>query len=379
MTRAWVLRLAPVGVIAILMGLFGYAVYRVLGHFSHLASGSGALATAHDPRSERPAIVLPGTIYVVQDGDLYALSNGQFTLVAPHGDAGMWTQPSPIPGGRLLAVARADDHADIFLLDANGHVVSQLTHDQSPPRKDGSLEDNHWAFHPRLSTDGSTLFMDFDSPKFGFLVDFAIWAVPWAEASSPSPSPSTGSHLTNTSPPLPKAKRWTTPNDYTGGDVESMPLPSGQVVFVRYLIDNTFHVHSEIELVRAPGADPVPLTQAADDCSQPSLAPDGQYVAMTCARGQQTADIEVARINIPTVAATPPSLVDRATLVSGTLASFPTWAPDGSGLSYLAPAVAGGNFQLWWLRGAGTATPTAPVQVTSSVGLDATSGPAWVG
>ena len=378
MSRAWVLRLAPVGVFALLMGLFGYAVYRTLGHFSHIASGTGALATAQDPRSERPAIVLPGTIYVTQGGDLYALRNGEFTLVAPHGDAGLWAQPAPLPDGRLVVAARADDHADLFLLDANGNIVTQLTHDQSPPRKDGSLEDNHWAFHPRLSADGATLFMDFDSPKYGFLVDFAIWAVAWSEASTATPAASPAAHLTNTSPPLSKAKRWTTPNEYTGGDVEALPLPGGQLVFVRYLVDVTFHVHSEIVLVKAAGADPVLLTQPADDCSQPSLAPDGQTLAMTCSHGQQTADVEVARISIPAAASTPPSLVGRTTLVTGTLAAFPTWAPSGDDLVYLAPALAGGNFQLWWLRGAGGPAPAAPVQVTSSVGLDATSGPAWV-
>jgi hypothetical protein len=354
----------------------------VAGHFSHLDSGSGALATAQDPRSERPAVVLPGTIYVAQGGDLYALRGGEFTLVAPHGSAGLWTQPSPAPGGKLLAVARADDHADLYLLDANGNVVTQLTHDQSPPRRDGSLEDNHWAFHPRLSADGATLFMDFDSPKSGFLVDFAIWAVAWSQASasaSASAAPSPAPHLNNTSPPLPKAKRWTSPNDYTGGDVEAMPLPGGQVVFVRYLIDSTFHVHSEIVMTRAAGADPALLTKPEDDCSQPALAPDGVHMAMTCTHGQQSSDVEVARISLPVVASTPPSLVERTTLVSGTLAAFPTWAPDGSGLVYLAPAVAGGNFQLWWLRGAEGLSPATPVQVTSSVGLDATSGPAWVG
>jgi WD40 repeat protein len=287
-------------------------------------------------------------------------------------------QPTALPDGHLVAVARADDHADLFLLDANGNVVSQITHNQSPPRRDGSLEDNHWSFHPRLSADGSALFMDFDSPKNGFLVDFAIWAIPWPQP-APSPSASPAPHLINTSPPLPKSKRWSTPNDYTGGDVEATPLPGGQVVFVRYLIDTTFHVHSEIVLASSALGDPAILTPPADDCSQPSLAPDGQHLAMVCTHGLQSANVEVARLNIPVVGSTTPTLVERTTLVNGSLASFPTWSPDGSGLVYLAPALAGGNFQLWWLRGAGTATPAAPVQVTTSVGLDATSAPAWVG
>ena len=357
------------------MSVFGYGVYRLLGHLGHLGTAA-ALAPPVDPRSERPAAVLPGTIYVVQDGDLYAMRSGQFTLVSPHSDGGMWAQPSPAGGGRLVAVVRTPDHSDVMLLDANGNTIAQLTHDASPARRDGSVEDNHWAFHPRLSADGSTLFVDFDSPKNGFLVDFAIWAMPLP--SQPPATPTATEHLTNLSPPAPDARRWTTPNDYTGGDIEATPLPDGGLLFVRYLIDATFQVRSQVMLVTGALANPIAITPPADDCSQPAVAPDGVHLAMTCTHGRQTADLEVATIDRGGPAGSDVSLVGRATLVSGKLAASPTWSPDGSGLVYIAPALAGGNFQLWWLRGAGAAAVGAPEEVTSSVGLDATSAPAWV-
>ena len=378
MSRRLARRLAPLAALALLMALFGLAVYRLLGHFSHLGSGAGALAHPVDPRSERPAVVLPGTVYVVQDGDLYALRGGEFTLVSPHGDRGMWAQPAPAGGGRLLAVARTADHSDVFLLDADGNPLAQLTHDGAPARHDGSLEDDHWAFHPRLSADASTLFIDFDSPKNGFLVDFAIWAMPGVDEQPASPQPSSTTHLTNTSPPAPTARRWTTPNDYTGGDVEAAPLPDGGVLFVRYLIDTAFHVHSEVMLTPRALADPVVLTQPDDDCSQPALAPDGVHVAMVCTHGRQTSDIETATLERAGTGGAASTLVGRATLVSGTLATSPAWSPDSSGLAYLAPALAGGNFQLWWIPGVSGARPGAPAQVTTSVGLDATSAPAWL-
>ncbi|HET9050140.1 MAG TPA: hypothetical protein VFO60_00460 [Candidatus Dormibacteraeota bacterium] len=375
MSRALARRVAPVAILMVLMAVFGYGVYRLLGHFGHLGS-TPALAPPADPRNERPAVVLPGTIYVVQDGDLYAMRAGRFTLVAPHRDGAAWAQPAAAGGGRLLAVTRTADHSDVMLVDAGGNTVAQLTHDASPARRDGSLEDNHWAFHPRPSVDGRTLFLDFDSPKSGFLVDFAIWAMPWPAA--PPGTPPASAHLTNVSPPVAGSRRWTTPDDYTGGDIEPTPLPGGGILFVRYLVDNTFQVHSQVMLVRAALADPVALTPPEDDCAQPALSPDGTRLAMVCRHGRQTADLEVATLAPAAGGGAGSTLVGRASLVAGNLAGSPTWAPDGSGIAYIAPAVAGGNFQLWWLPGAAAGRAAAPVQVTSTVGLDATSAPAWL-
>jgi hypothetical protein len=90
------------------------------------------------------------------------------------------------------------------------------------------------------------------------------------------------------------------------------------------------------------------------------------------------------------------------------MAAQPAWAPDGSGIAYLAPgSKAGlGTFQLWWLaKGAYTPPPPAPIptptpggphngplpspsapppppvvkalEVTTGLGLDATSPIAW--
>ena len=92
--------------------------------------------------------------------------------------------------------------------------------------------------------------------------------------------------------------------------------------------------------------------------------------------------------------------------MSSQQAAQPTWAPDGSGIAFLAPGVAAGEFQLWWLPRAAYApipspapTPTPggphngpvpapspapavvvrPVQVTTNNGFDATSPLAWSG
>jgi hypothetical protein len=101
----------------------------------------------------------------------------------------------------------------------------------------------------------------------------------------------------------------------------------------------------------------------------------------------------------------------RRTILRNQLVAQATWAPDGSGIAYLAPSVLGQGFQLWWLPRAAFAppapspvpipTPTPggpvngpipsptpaptpapvvikPVQMTHDLGLDATSPMVWI-
>lgn len=102
------------------------------------------------------------------------------------------------------------------------------------------------------------------------------------------------------------------------------------------------------------------------------------------------------------------NLGTRQTIISDQLVAQPTWAPDGSGIAYLALSVAAGEFQLWFLPKAAYAPPppspspsptpggphngplpspspapapppVRPIQVTTNNGFDATSPLAWVG
>jgi hypothetical protein len=354
-----------------LMVAFGSGVYVYLGTLkSKVVKTRAVLPTVTKPR------VLPGTMYVVQDGRLFKLNNGGFTEIGPAGD---WSQPVLTPDHtHLVAVLRGGLSSDLYLLDLDGHVVKRLTKNDSR-----YVELNHWAFYPRVSPDGSTLFYSYDGPKHVNAApgdDLSVWSMPLNGTQS-------------------QARRRTDPYWYTGGDVSPVPLAGTALLYVQHSIDPSTAVHSQIRLQSRTG-DLVgkPLTALADDCSQPALSPDGTQLAMICSGGKQTARLEVASFNGTTLG--PPRI-----LLDGGLYAAPAWSPDGQALAYYAPSGGAGHFELWWLAVpavvAATPTPTAtpshspsaggassivvptlpptpvPVQVTQGVDLSATSPPAW--
>lgn len=355
-----------------LMVAFGSGVYLYLGTLkSKVVKERPQLPTV-----TKPKFILPGTMFVVQDGRLFKLNAGSFTEI---GRAGDWSQPALTPDHkRLVAVLRAGASSDLYLLDLNGQVVKRLTKDDSK-----ILDANHWAYYPRVSPDGASLFYSFDSPKLRSNapgVDLSVWSMPLNGAQS-------------------QARRWTDPYWYTGGDVSPIPLAGGAILYVRHSIDNSTAVHAQIFYQSRPLSVGKPLTSAADDCSQPALSPDGTQVAMVCSHGKQTASLEIAPFNGS-------ALGPASVVLDGGLYASPAWSPDGKALAYLAPAGAAGHFQLWYLalpqpapsptatsspsvaaspgstprptpRPTPTPGPPAPVQVTQGVDLTATSPPAW--
>jgi Tol biopolymer transport system component len=365
-------RLAAVLFIPMML-VFGSGVYLYLGSLkSKVVKTQAELPTVTKPR-----LALPGTMYVVQDGRLFKLNDGSFTEIGVPGD---WSQPTLTPDHtKLVAVRRGGYSSDLYLLDLDGNVIKRLT------KNDSRIVDyNHWAFYPRLSPDGATLFYSTDSPKHVDSSpgdDLSVWSMPL-----------NGSQY--------QGRRRTDPYWYTGGDVSPIPLASGGLIFVQHSIDPSTAVHSQIRFQSRAG-DWVgrPLTNLADDCSQPALSPDGTQLAMVCTGGEQTARLEVAPFNGSALG--PPRI-----LLEGGLYASPAWSPDGQALAYFAPSGAAGHFELWWLAVLPPATPTpiptatpthsssasgaassivvpslpvtpVPVQVTQGVDLSATSPPAW--
>lgn len=361
----------------------GAGTYLYIG--SHRGTIAAQARTPGEARSgsSSPLSRLPGTMYIVQQGTLYRLQGGAFTALL---QSATWTQPAVAPSGQSLLVVRRDyDFSDLYLVDTAGHVQAQLTHDANR-----NVQLNHWAFYPRFSADGGQVFFSYDAKdRFNsYDVVLSIYQMPVRGSFG-------------------QARKWTTPEPYTGGDLQPIPLGPLGVIYTKYTFDQaTNRILSQVWLTPRIGAVGRPLTDAAADCSQPSLAPDGRRLALICTGGTQFASVEVASFDGA-------SLGPRQVLVGGQLAAQPTWAPDDSGLVYLAPQGLSGHFELWFQplpppppptptavpansptpRRAGAARPTATpspptpspspprppaaIQLTTDLDFDATSTIAW--
>jgi Tol biopolymer transport system component len=331
-------RAAAWAAIAISMVVVGVGAYTAVG----LLRGSTGIQ-----RPSSSLISLPGTLYVAQGGALYKLHGGTFKqLTATDG----WVQPAVSPDGKhLVAVKQSLNSSDLYLLSPNGAVEAQLTHNTSR-----HIELNHWAFYPRFSQDGSTVFYSYDpkDPGNSYRVDLAILSRP-ADPASTQPT------------------EWTQPNQYTGGDAAPQPV-NGGLVYTKFSIDAQSQVHSQVWLQGQPGSPGVGLTPPGDDCAQPAVSPDGKSLAMVCRHGQlRSTELIVAPLDIPST-----SIGTPRTVVNGELVASPAFSWNGSSVVYLAPAPAGGPFQLWTV--AASDPGARPKQVTQNLGLDSTSTPAWV-
>jgi hypothetical protein len=321
---------------------FGIGIYHAAGLLS------GARPSVHRP-TEVSATPLPGTLYVVQAGAIYRFQHGNFTQITKEDG---WMQPSVAPaGGQLVAVRRQMNFSDLYLLTTGGKQVAQLTRNYTP----GAAESNHWSFYPRISPDGATLFYDYDPKSIynSYQVDLAIFA-------SPADPNGRGS------------VQWTLPNDFTGGDVNPIPLRAGGLLYTKYSIDDSFQVHAQIWVQRGPRSAGQALTAPELDCGQPALSADEKLLAMVCTKGSsQTAELDAAAFDPAAL-----TLGSPATLVANQMLAAPAVSPDGKTIAYLAPSSPGGQFQLWTVDSSG---PASVRDITRDLGLDSTSAPAWVG
>ena len=367
------IRRLGIAVLFLLMASFGVGVYGYLGT---LKATPKITAHATLPSRTKPKFFLPGTMFLAQGGSIFRLQGGQFTQIA----SGNWIQPALTPDhAHLVAVSRSGQMSDLYLLDLDGHVVKQLTHNANR-----NTSFNHWSFFPRVSADGLTVFYSYDPKDFQNLhrVDLAVYAMP----------------LNGTQA---RARRWTDPWQLSGGDVQPVPLASGALLYTKYDFDLQGHSFSQLWLQRAPFTISAgkALTSPADDCSQPAVSPDGKRIAMICSGGQQVGRLEIASFDGT-------SLGPATVLVDGQLCAAPVWSPDGNGLAYLAPVGATGHFQLFYLPVLPAPTPTplataspaassspsvaaspritptptpapTPMQVSDDLDFDTTASPAW--
>jgi len=362
---------AALGIVMIVVMLVsGTVTFIFLGSRTSKIADVPEKPTAATPRAQ--ALRIPGTLYLSQNGAIYSLTAGRFHALTP--EAG-WTQPSLYPDqSRLLVVRRYHNYSDLYTMSRFGVVQKRLTNNVAPPRSFDTGA-NHWVFYPRFGSDGR-IYLSYDEPKAGYAVVFSIWSM----------SP-TGN--------LTQGKLWTNADDYTGGDVEALPLRGNGFIYTKYsygpnarLTGQLYHITTPWNRGRAGSGWGTALTTPGEDCRSAQLSPNGKQVAMICSYQTQLSYLVLASWNGHT-------LGPRVKVVRNQLVAQPTWAPDGSGIAYLAPSSGSGPFQLWFLPSAGYAPqpsptpnygpivtpspiqPTQPVQITTNNGFDATSPMAW--
>jgi Tol biopolymer transport system component len=364
-----------------LMVVSGAGSYLYLGAHQSKIALAPEKPTAATPRAQ--AVVLPGTLYLSQEGALYSLSTGKFhQLTAEDG----WTQPALSPDGTtLIAVRRTVWYADVYYLSRYGAILRHVVSNNVPGPHPASAA-YHWSFYPRMSPTGSTLWMSYDKPKFGYDVVMSIWNMP-----------ANGT--------IGQGHLWSNANDYSGGDIQPLPLRSGGVIYTKYSYYNQ-HLVGQLWLSTRPEVGYLTgtaLTTPDQDCAEPALSPDGHYMAMICTYNKQISQLTIATWNGR-------KLGPLQTIIANQLVAEPAWAPDGSGIAYFAPGSPDGPFQLWWLPRAAyfppapipvptppqvpggphngplpsptpvvipPPPPVRPIQLTTDLGFDATSPIAW--
>ena len=90
-------RALTVIVLLALMAGFGVGVNRLIASRKHTIPTE---ATVFTPTATRPKVVLPGTLYLAQNGDIYRLSDGFFTDLHLPTTAGSWMRAPFLPMSR---------------------------------------------------------------------------------------------------------------------------------------------------------------------------------------------------------------------------------------------------------------------------------------
>jgi len=339
------------------------------GTYLYLSSKTSKIAevpekpTAATPRAQ--SLRLPGTLFLAQSGAIYSLSAGRFRQLTTESG---WMQPTLGKQGTLIVVRRMAGHSDLYVLSRFGKGLKRLTNNQAPPRNP-DLGANHWMFYPKLSADGKTLWFAYDQPKFGYDVVMSIWSMPY------------GANIRS-------GTLWTNADDYSGGDVEPVPVRQGGVIYTKYSYGPNLRLVGQLYYATKRHSWGRALTSPGEDCRSASMSPRGTEIAMICTYEEQVSYLVVASWNGKT-------LGPRKRIITNQLVAQPTWAPDSSGIAYLAPASGNGPFQLWFLPSAAytpapsptpyygpivtpsPVVPSKPVQITTNNGFDATSPIAW--
>ena len=294
-------------VLIALMIVSGLAANRALAVLQTHTTAAALINTTS------PQVRLPGTIYVSQEGSIYAISGSSVRRLAlPSG--GDWTQPRVLRGRLAAGDPQVRRVLRPVSRGASGRVLSRMTSDDQSTTN-GTLQLDHWILWPSISPDGSDVYFATDAPKpapnQSYEVDFSLWSAPLSAAFSIGDTGVSG------------GTRWSVPDLYTGGDIAAGAAAGRQRAL--------FELREHREGDRGDRARP------ADEPEQPDAVAHHPAAGLRRARGRagrrdrgdgvhqlrdRRADLEVATLEGNT-------LGPLRVLVANCLCNSPSWSPSG--------------------------------------------------
>lgn len=298
-------------------------------------------------------VAIPGRLLFVQNGNLYLHENGATQQITRDG---LTRDPAWAPDGSKIAyVRREESFSDLYLLDANGGLPTQVTFNRGPsePWTREFMHQVVWAMSPAWTPDSSEIvFLSQVAPPTEQPAEYPLALYRYSLDLVGQRQPTNDDLLVQQDDADLQRPVWS---------------PDGsQLAFVRVPRDAE---PKQIMVYDPNTAQVAPYPGIPANAYDPAWSPDGQWLAFTANVDGQT---DVWAIPAPQNGGSP------IRLTSDGDARAPAWSPDGSQLAYVKVDATGADlFVMPLQRDGGLLGGGAPTRLTTEGQIDANSGLSW--
>jgi TolB protein len=307
------------------------------------------------PVAVQSGVTLGGRLLFVQDGNLYLYQNQAARQITTDG---ITRDPAWSPDGRQIAIVRREESfSDIYLLDANGGVPTQVTFNrgQSEPWTQSFMHEVVWATSPAWTPDSAYLVFlsQVAPPNVSPPVEFPLSIYRYRMNLLGKRQPTNDDLLLRTSEADLQRPAWA-PDDSLLAYVR---VPRGAEPKRIMLYD-----------INADDSSAYPGTP--DNAYDPAWSPDARWLAFAAVVDGKT---DIWAIPHPSIGGAAVRLTNTGT------ARAPAWSPDSKQLGYIQVSGSGADVYVMALQDSQGAIAAGTVEaLTNSGHIDANSGLSWV-